>query len=131
MSHPNSFFLATREAAIAHASGQATDIDGRFAFAGITDLDLSNLFSIVADEEFDFDLHELLPLDDAIPELIGIPARFLDALAGRDPSDIPLLAQRWSETEELDCDPQGLVPVLEALLSLAKSRGSRDVHFTQ
>lgn len=131
MSLPNTLFLATRDTAIAHASGHAAAVEGMFAFGGITDLDLANLFSIVTNEDFDFDLHELLPLDDALPGLIELPTRFLDALASQHHADIPLLAARWSDTEELDCDPAGLVPVIESLRSLATSRGDRGVYFTQ
>ena len=114
MSLPNSFFSATRKEAVTYASDDSGEIAAIFEFGGITDLDLSNLFAIVVEEEFDFDLHELLPVDEETQvELIEIPSRFLNALAARAESELPAIALQWSKTEELSCNPKILYPFLK------------------
>ena len=132
MSIPNSLFSATRKEAIAYASNNTGEIAGIFEFGGITDLDLSNLFAIVANEEFDFDLHEFLPLEDADPaELFELPSRFVDALAKKAESEISGISIQWSRTEELDCDPKDLEPIVASLIAFSKATDRKNLYFTQ
>lgn len=132
MSLPNSLFKATREEAVAYASSGRGEISELFEFGGITDLDLSNLFSIITGEEFDFDQHELLPLEEGTEvDLIELPARFVSALACIEKNNIPKISIQWSETEELACDPKDLEPIVESLISLSKVAGDQSVYFTQ
>lgn len=132
MSHPNSIFSATREEAIAYASGKGGEVHGLFEFGGLTDLDLSNLFSIVVDEDFDFDRHELLPLAEETPfDLVELPMRFVEALAEKGEADIPDVAIRWSQTEELHCDPEDLMPIIRSLMALSKTADDKSVYFSQ
>lgn len=131
MSLPNSLFLASREAAIAHVNGDTADISGLYAFGGITDLDISNLFSIVADEAFDFDQHEILPLDeDTEVELFELPDRLVGLLAGKSSPDLPAIAAAWAATEELDCDPADLEPLVAAFAALCAAAQGKRVYFT-
>ncbi|WP_144631630.1 hypothetical protein [Bordetella genomosp. 13] len=133
MSLPNTLFLARRGDAIDHVGGQGGTVRDLFEFGGITDLDLSNLYAIVTGEEFDFDRHELAPLEaDADGELFELPQDLVAALAQRDEADIQRIALEWSRTEELNCDAQDLVPLLLALAALARGAGGEDrVYFTQ
>ena len=74
----------------------------------------------------------MLPLEEETEvDLIEIPSRFLNALAEKDESEIPGIARQWSETDELDCDPQDLVPIIEALIDFSKGEGGKNVYFTQ
>lgn len=130
MSHPNSLFSASRKEAVAYVSGERKEVDNLFEFGGITDLDLSNLFSIVTDEAFDFDRHELLPIEEGAPfDLIELPVSFVKALAAKEDADIPGIAMQWSKTDELDCDPGDLVPIIQSLMALSKTAGNKGVYF--
>ncbi|MCL2713522.1 MAG: hypothetical protein FWD68_02725 [Alphaproteobacteria bacterium] len=81
MSPPVSVFLATRDDAIAQASASEGDVSGLFKFGGITDLEMSTLFSILAGEEFDFDRHEILPLDaDTRDEIYELPEQLINCV---------------------------------------------------
>ena len=132
MSLPNSFFSATRQEAVAYAFDDSGEIAEIFEFGGITDLDLSNLFAIVVEEEFDCDLHESLPLEEETQvELIEIPSRLLSARAEKTDSELPKIALQWSKTEELSCDPKDLDHILEALIAFSNSKGDKNVYFTQ
>ncbi|MEZ0472976.1 hypothetical protein [Luteimonas salinilitoris] len=132
MSIPNALFVSSRENALAYVVNGNNDVPGLFEFGGITDLDISNLFSLATGEEFDFDKHELLPLNDEQGQnLFELPDRFINVLSARSSSDAHELATQWSRTEELNCDPGGLVPIVEHLLKLSKAVGSNNVYFTQ
>lgn len=131
MSLPNTLFISTRQEAIAHAKGEQVAVTGMYKFGGLTDLDISILFSIAADEEFDFDLHEILPMDEVEDsEVFELPARFVQVLAAKGVADIPVLAKEWAATEELQCDPAGLIPVVTALIDLSKKVGAHHLYFT-
>ena len=90
-------------------------------FNGFTQLELEILWAMVAGEEWSPERHQL--------EAIGEPSeswlfRFPDAFVGRLASlgpDLHPLASRWAAIEELACAPDEIKPVLEALVSLAKS----------
>jgi len=131
MSLPNSIFSASRKDAIAQANGKKANVGGLYEFGGITDLDFSNLFSIIAGEEFNFDLHEILPLEaETDCELFELPKRFIEVSAEKSESDVNSIASEWAATEELECEPENLVPIVSSFISLCKSAGSNNVYFT-
>jgi hypothetical protein len=133
MSLPNALFLARRDDAIDYVGGEGDAVRNLFEFGGITDLDLGNLYAIVTAQEFDFDQHELSPLQaDADGELFELPEDLVAALADMDEADVQRIALEWSRTEELNCDEQDLIPLVQTLASLARAAGGEDrVYFMQ
>lgn len=131
MSLPNTPFYSTRKDAIAHAKGEPATVNDLYEFGGITDLDISIFFSIAAGEEFDFDLHEILPMDELEDcEVFELPVRLVEVLAAKNEADIQPLAVEWAATEELQCDPADLSPIVAKLIELSKKVGGNRIYFS-
>lgn len=131
MSLPNTLFYSTRKDAIAHAKGEPATVNDLYEFGGITDLDISIFFSIAAGEEFDFDLHEILPMDELEDcEVFELPVRLVEVLAAKNEADIQPLAIEWAATEELQCDPADLSPIVAKLIELSKKVGGNRIYFS-
>lgn len=97
MSIANRLILATPATVRAYHEAENSP---HYDFGDITDLDISTLLAIAATETFDFDAHELLPLDDT--------------------DDIARCAAAWAASEELNCDAADLLPIIENLCALAR-----------
>ena len=86
-------------------------------------LSFSTLLAIAATETFDFDAHELLPLDDTDDDnadIYPIPERYTRIFAELSAADIARCAAAWAGSEELDCDAADLLPIIENLCALAR-----------
>ena len=93
-----------------------------YEFGGMTDLDVSTLFAIVAGEQFDFDKHELMPLeDDTEAEIYPLPERFVQLMAQLSDADLARARSAWAQTEELDCEPAQVSAVIQQLREFART----------
>lgn len=129
MSQLNRIFIATFDDVL---DNQTQNFQQVFDFSGITDLDISNLWAMVNDESFDFDKHEILPLDDIDDdeqEIFELPKAFLTRLAQYSTDDLATIAEQWANTEELQTEGNTLLPIVEHLYQLATT--GKAVYFSQ
>lgn len=129
MTQLNTIFTANLNDVLANNTHNFQQV---FEFKTITDLDISNLWAIVNDEEFDFDKHELLPLeidDSDDNEIFELPETFLARLAQYSVDDLATISEKWAGTEELQTEPSALLPIVEHLYQLAKK--GKSVYFSQ
>jgi hypothetical protein len=93
-------------------------------YKNITGLEIGLLWAILEDREWDASKH--LPEDIDLGEdgeawLHRFPDELAQLLAYADQDGLTRAALRWAETEELDCDPAELRPLLDDLQQLARN----------
>lgn len=118
------FYLSTPgEAAKYDAEPMAFD-GVRYPFERITDVELSILWSILRDEEWDTDLLDhfemVFEVESGDRLIISVPQEMLDALAALPEDLVQEAAEVWAETEELDADPAEIRPIVDALITLGR-----------
>lgn len=118
------FYLASPEDATKYDT-EPMAFDGvRYPFERITDVELSILWSILRDEEWDTDLLDhfemVFEADGGERLIITVPQELLDALAALPEELVQEAAEVWAETEELDADPSEIRPIVDALITLGK-----------
>ena len=122
MSIHNQWLAGPQASVIAYAHGDTEEVVLSYEFGGMTDLDLSNLYAIAAREEFDFDRHELLPLDDSSEsEIYSLPERFVKLMAQLSTHELEQAVQAWSQTKELACEAASVAPIALQLRELAQT----------
>lgn len=125
------FFVATPDQALRYANrrddpDQGEEIESLLdpcEYNGITSLEIGTLWAILAGVEWDVDEH--MPEDTFSGEadeswLNRFPPQLTAMLAGVSPERLAQACTAWAATEELDCDPQELSPILADLQKLAK-----------
>jgi hypothetical protein len=137
MSIISDFIVATASDAHAYAQWSAsgeTSASSRYTVAGyngLTDLDVSTLWAIVTGEEWDIDVHELPgePGDEDEDSMLSqFPAPLVSALAALQEPALAGIAAQWAQAEELDWEPEELLPVVSDLRRLAAQASSQGKH---
>ncbi len=119
------FYLSSPEAAVQYDASRDAFSGTRHKFERITDVELSILWSILRDEEWDSDLLDHFEMvfeaggGDRL--IIQLPAEFLDTVAELPEDLVPEAAEVWADTEELQCEPSDVQPVIEALAALGRA----------
>lgn len=132
MAFLNELLLGEPADVLVYVNGGAADAVSRYAFEGISDLDMGILFSIVAGEEFKFSRHELLPLEEgcAVETVFPLQADFVARAAALDETAQLAAAEEWAATEELDCAVETVLPIVQQLSALAeKCSGTAQLYF--
>lgn len=125
------FFLAERAAdAVRYDAEREAFTGNRVQHKRITDVELSILWSILRDEEWDSDTLDLFEMifeaDNGERLIIQIPHQLLSDLASV-PSDLELeLAEAWADTEELSCPAREVLPVVRGLTDLSRRALERE-----
>ena len=125
------FFLAERAADAAGYDAQRDAYEGhRIQHKRITDVELSILWSILRDEEWDSDTLDLFEMvfeaDNGDRLIIQLPHDLLSDLASV-PSELELeLAEAWADTEELSCPAREVLPVVRGLTDLSRRALERE-----
>jgi hypothetical protein len=113
-------FIATKKEALIY-NAQSPNYE-RLELPGLTDIELSTLWALIQEKEFDFDKHELGELDtDAGALMFSFPKRFIADLAGLGEARISSVTTQWAESEEMQWPTVQAQEVLIALISLAKT----------
>jgi hypothetical protein len=128
------FFVATPAEALRYANRIDEADDGEeierllqpAQYKGITGLEIGTLWAILEGREWDAEKH--MPADVCLAEdgeiwLHRFPAELSQLLAHLDGAALKVTMAAWAATEELDCSPEDLKPVLEDLRSLARQAG--------
>ena len=133
MSNLSAFFVASKSDAKSYMNQDfgAIKCDSIVEASGITDLEVSTLYALVKREEFDFDKHEFDPSDESDgSSLYRLPSRFVKALVGLQESEIDSICEYWANTEEMACEAEPLVPLVQSLRRIAALvEKGRDLYF--
>jgi hypothetical protein len=124
------FFVAGPAEALRYANrmeepDEGEEIQGMLnpvEYKGITSLELGTLWAILEATEWDVKKH--MPEDVFLGEegeswLTRFPVELTTLLADAGDDDLAKASVRWAKTEELDCAPEDLRPLLDDLRSLA------------
>ncbi|MFT3736406.1 MAG: hypothetical protein QM776_15540 [Rhodocyclaceae bacterium] len=130
------FFVATPAEALRYANrlsepDEGEEIEKLLApaqYKGCTGLELGTLWAILEGKEWDVGKH--MPEDVAVGDdeeswLYRFPDELTGLLAEADRDAIETAAITWAKTEELDCDPEDIKPVLADLQLLARDAISK------
>ena len=89
---------------------------------GLTNLEFETLWAILAGEEWSPKIHALGDIASSNSTwTFKFPRAYIDRLRAVDAQGICDAAKWWAVTEELSCEPADLEPVIEQLVSLARS----------
>ena len=121
------FFVSTPEQAIQYASSIEAHVALKatlqpFETNGLTPLELGTLWAILAGTEYDAKKHALEDVrwgERNESWLFRIPEALVGLLASMNQHSLDSVSETWSETEELQCSPRDVQPVLTALRDLA------------
>lgn len=121
------FFVSTPEQAIQYASSIEAHVALKatlqpFETNGLTPLELGTLWAILAGTEYDPKNHALEEIrwgEGNESWLFRIPGALVGFLAGMNQYSLDSASGTWSQTEELQCSPRDVQPVLTALRDLA------------
>jgi hypothetical protein len=121
-------FLATDDEARAYDGDSAERFES-VQLGGLTSLHFETLWSILDGKEWGPESHGL---EEVRPSghtwTFKFPAAYVERLRALDSRGTSAAAKQWAATEELACDPADVEPVIDALVSLARSLGSGDLH---
>lgn len=125
------FFLAERSAdAVRYDAERETFAGNRFQHKRITDVELSILWSILRDEEWDSDTLDLFEMvfeaDNGDRLIIQLPHELMSDLASVPPDMELELAEAWADTEELSCPAREVLPVVRGLTDLSRRALERE-----
>lgn len=125
------FFVADAADALRYAqrheeADEGEEIERRLnpaQYKNVTGLELGTLWAILEGAEWNVKKH----MPDTISEgeegeswLHRFPVELTRLLANLDEAGLCRAAEDWAETEEMDCDPEELAPLLADLQSLAR-----------
>ncbi|WP_295479490.1 hypothetical protein [uncultured Pseudomonas sp.] len=125
------FFVASEADALRYAA-RIEKLDGGeeieallkpVQYKSFTDLEISTLWAILEEQEWDDERHmpeDIFLGDDGESWLYRFPNELTEVLAHANEVAVSKASVLWSATEELSCEPEDLVPVLNDLQSLAK-----------
>ena len=116
-------FVADPEHAITYVEDPQLRHFERFQSKGLLDLNFSILWAQLQDQEWNNDLHaldEVWMSENGEEWLFRFPSPLVELLTQLTPSSIGPTAARWAQTEELDCPPSDVEPVLQELGRLAR-----------
>ena len=125
------FFVATRQDALHYAKRDADadegeDIRIRLApaeYKGFTGLEIGTLWAIFEGAEWEVDRHmpeSLFLGEESASWLEEFPSELIQLLANATSEDVAKAASAWAITEELNCSPGDLAPVVADLQSLSR-----------
>jgi hypothetical protein len=125
------FFIADPDEALRYAN-RIDDADGGeeierllnpFQYKGITALEIGTLWAILEGKAWEVKKH--MPVDVYFGEegeswLYSFPDALTKLLASADEDALASASVQWAKTEEIDCAPAELMPLLNDLRSLAR-----------
>jgi hypothetical protein len=98
----------------------------RAQFAGLTNLEFETLWAILEDAQWDVKRHALLEIASTESTwTFQFPAPYVAKLRATDQKKIREAAELWSATEEVAASPADVLPVIEALVELARNAAAK------
>lgn len=106
----------------------------RAEYKGFTPLELSTLWAIMRGIEWDVDMLDefpcLLEIDGGERLIHSLPPAMVSELAALTPDRVASAASDWAATDEMDCDPKDIRPIVDDLVRLSRqaSESGRGVY---
>lgn len=131
------FFVATPEDALRYSNRISEADEGESldallqpaSYNGVTNLELGTLWAILERAPFDDARHvpeDDLADDDGESWLFRFPDELTALIAAASPEELKRAGEEWARSDELDCEPDLLSPLLadlQRLSKLARSNG--------
>lgn len=96
----------------------------RGEYKDFTPLELSTLWSIMRGTEWDGDMMDefacLLEIDGGERLVHSLPPAMVSELAALPPDRVASVTSAWASTEEMDCNPEDIRPIVDDLIRLAR-----------
>ena len=125
------FFLSRDDDSAIQYDEKPTSFADRLELKGLTELELSTLWAIMRDAEWDLSMVDQFPSvlvrDGGERTIHRLPDALLANLTELRPADTPAVASKWAATDELACKADDVIPIIEALRTLAlKASGTQN-----
>jgi len=124
MSVLSDFYLAEPQHAKSYDVDQKCPEIDRAQYKGMTPLELSMLWAITQQKEWDVammdEFPEILVVDGGQRLTYQVPQAAVERFASLSGPEISTAAAAWSQTEELSCEPGDVQPVIEEIVRLSK-----------
>jgi hypothetical protein len=105
-------------------SAPSTFVD-RHQYTSFTVLELSTLWALMRDAEWDANLLDQFPSvfeqDGGHRAINRLPTAMIETLARLTPEQVLVAATKWAATEELACAPGDVLPIIDGLVRLAQT----------
>jgi hypothetical protein len=122
-------FVTTRDDALLYETCLRQDEEARrrkyspLEFKRLTSLEFGTLWAILEGKSWDPARHMLIDVafgDDNQSWLHEFQAEYVLLLSTRQSNDVKRIAAMWAATEEINGTPDDVIPIIEALVSLAR-----------
>ncbi len=119
------FYIATEADALSYDTKPTAIPDSdKASHKGITTLELSTLWAIVQKREWNVDMLDafklILDKDNGERSIYHIPVAFISLLMSLDTDTLLRSIVEWAQTEEIECDPSEMYPVVEDIIRLGR-----------
>jgi hypothetical protein len=126
------FFLSRDDDDAIRYDEKPTSFADRLELKRLTELELSTLWAIMRNVEWDVSMLDQFPSilvrDGGERTILRLPDAFLTDLTGLSPADTPPVASKWAATDELGCKADDVLPVIEGLRTLALKASGTQKH---
>ena len=125
------FYIATEADALLYDTKPTALSDSdKVSHKGITTLELSTLWAIVQKQEWDVAMLDefrlILDMDNGERSIYHIPAAFISSLTNLDADTLRRFIVEWAQTEEIECDPSEMYPIVEDIIRLGRRAQDTD-----
>lgn len=97
----------------------------RAEYKSFTPLELSTLWAIIRGTEWDGDMLDefqcLLEIDGGERLIHSLPPAMISDLTALTPDRVASVTSDWAATDEMDCDPKDIRPIVDDLVRLSRS----------
>ena len=118
------FYIATEADAPSYDASQSLPAVDRAEYTGITPLELSTLLAICQGRDWDVDMMDefecVLERNGGERLIHRIPAALTSVLAAADQAVLRAATAAWAKTDELDCSPADVQPIVDDLVRLSR-----------
>jgi hypothetical protein len=119
-------FIASEEDAARYDGLNGNSFE-RIQLGGLTNLEFETLWAIFDDAEWDAKRHGLKQIASTNASwTFQFPAAYLAKLQSFDANQVNEAAAVWSATEEIAASPDEVLPVIESLVTLARSASAQN-----
>ena len=128
------FFLSRDDDDATRYDEKPASFAERLELKRLTEIELSTLWAIMRDAEWDVSMLDEFPCvlerDEGGRTIHRLPDGFLANLTELTPAATPAVASKWAATDELKCKASDVLPIIEGLRAIAikASEGQKHVY---
>jgi hypothetical protein len=117
-------YLSSGDEDAARYDKQPASFADRLQLTSLTNLELSTLWAIMRNSEWDVDLLDQFPcilqVDGGQRTIHRLPSAMLSDLVGLAAQDLSVIVSKWAATDEMACEPKDASPVVDGLIRMAR-----------